>query len=110
MYFAGPRITGCQAIKIGWSNNPWATVREGSHRWTWFGLVVLAVIDCSGTEFAGTRWGGLEQRLHRFFAGANIKGEWFEPRDALVELVNLCRKSRLGPLDAMAWMRTQEAA
>ena len=114
VYFAAPSV-GVHAVKIGWSTNPWAAVREGGNRWTWFGLEVLATIRCHGDPFAGTNRGSLERTLHDFFAGARIKREWFQPCDTLLELIGwAAARTGSGAVlwahEAAEWVREREAA
>lgn len=61
VYFVAPAGQLC-AVKIGWSIDPWSTVHEAGNRWTWFGLSVLATVECDRySALAGTGRASLER-------------------------------------------------
>lgn len=86
VYFAQAESGGISPIKIGWSTNPWSQVRE-AHRWLWFQLEVIGYISVpKDSSYWGPGTNSLEKCLHKIFAKARVKREWFTASPLLKSL------------------------
>jgi hypothetical protein len=87
VYFAQAAGSDGHPIKIGWSNNPWATVRE-AHRWAWFSIEVISTIAVPrGCLLWGTGRDSLERILHTALQRHRVRGEWFSPVKDVIAFV-----------------------